>query len=337
MSKSRENIPFLLLLAAVAVSIPLVLGFLGAVHPALDTFSHFRAHLAVLMIVLALPLLFTKMRREGAMLLLFAIMALSTTLGMARDFLSGSAGATTAETTGPRYSLVQINLREDNPEPKRILQMIAREKPDIIAYQEASEQWTKWLDILQATYPYRLSCREDSRTWGVGILSRRPFVEGGQPVCIGDGLLAIAPVDLGGTHINVASLHFSWPWPRWQPYQLGYIEPGLNQLAGPTIIAGDLNAVPWSNAVRRVEAASKTTHMTGIGGTWFPSFLPVSLAPYLGLPIDQIFTSADVVSPKVSAREDAGSDHLPVRLDFSVPAPVRPDEDEPETQSVMLQ
>jgi endonuclease/exonuclease/phosphatase (EEP) superfamily protein YafD len=77
--------------------------------------------------------------------------------------------------------------------------------------------------------------------------------------------------------------------------------------------------------------------MTGIGGTWFPSFLPVSLAPYLGLPIDQIFTSADIVSPKVSAREDAGSDHLPVRLDFSVPAPVRPDEDEPETQSVMLQ
>ena len=117
MSKSRENIPFLLLLAAVAVSVPLVLEFLGAVHPALDTFSHFRAHLAVLMILLALPLLFTKMRREGAMLLLFAIMALSTTLGMARDFLSGSAGATTAEITGPRYSLVQINLREDNPEP----------------------------------------------------------------------------------------------------------------------------------------------------------------------------------------------------------------------------
>ncbi len=73
MSKRRENLSFLLLLAAVALSVPLVLGFLGAVHPALDSFSHFRAHLAVLLAVLTIPLLFTKMRREAAMLLLFPL------------------------------------------------------------------------------------------------------------------------------------------------------------------------------------------------------------------------------------------------------------------------
>lgn len=73
MSKRRENLSFLLLLAAVALSVPLVLGFLGAVHPALDSFSHFQAHLAVLLAVLTIPLLFTKMRREAAMLLLFPL------------------------------------------------------------------------------------------------------------------------------------------------------------------------------------------------------------------------------------------------------------------------
>jgi len=140
MSKSRENLSFLLLLAAVALSVPLVLGFLGAVHPALDSFSHFRAHLSVLLAVLTIPLLFSKIRREAAMLLLFAVMALSTTVGAARDFLSGSTGAHAQEQGGARYRLVQINLREDNPEPKRILQMIAREKPDVITYEEASDQ-----------------------------------------------------------------------------------------------------------------------------------------------------------------------------------------------------
>ncbi len=210
MSKIRENLPFLILLGAVALSVPLVLGFFGAVHPALDSFSHFRAHLAVLMGLLALPLFFTRMRREAAMLLLFAIMAFATTSGAVREYLSGSGGAQAQaqEPVGARYSLVQINLREDNPQPKRILQMIAREKPDVITYQEASEQWGKWLAILKSTYPYRLNCRDDPRTWGVGILSRRPFSDKEQTACVGDGLLAIAPIDFGGTTVNVAALHF---------------------------------------------------------------------------------------------------------------------------------
>ena len=89
--------------------------------------------------------------------------------------------------------------------------------------------------------------------------------------------------------------------------------------------------------MRRVEHASGTRHMTGIGGTWMTHLLPVTLAPYVGLPIDQILVSPEIEGARVSAREDAGSDHLPVRLDFSVPSPIRADEEEPETRSVMLQ
>ncbi len=333
MSKARSRLSFILLLAAVAVSVPLVLGFLGAAHPAFDSFAHFRIHLAVLMGLLALPLLFTPMRRESAMLLLLAIMGFGTTLGISGDFKTKPEDSQQA---GPRYSIIQINLRDDNPDPKRVLQMIAREKPDIIAYEEASEEWSQWLDILEASYPYRLDCKQDPRIWGVGILSRRPFTEGGQSVCVGEGLLAIAPINLGGSTVNIAALRLSRPWPHWQAYQLDFIEPELRRLDGPTILAGDFNAVPWSHALRRIEDASKTAHVKGSGGTWLPSFLPVSLAPYLGLPIDQFLASPDIIAPKASARANAGSDHLPVRLDFSVPPPVRLDEDEAETQSVML-
>ncbi len=79
MSKSRLNLPFLILVAATLVSIPLVLSFLNSLHPAFDTFSHLRIHLAVLMGLLALPLLFTKLRREGAMILLLAVFAIAVT------------------------------------------------------------------------------------------------------------------------------------------------------------------------------------------------------------------------------------------------------------------
>lgn len=330
MSKSRETLSFILLLAAVAVSVPLVLGFLGAAHPALDSFAHFRAHLAVLMGLLALPLLFTSLKREGAMVLLFAILAFGTTLGVTREFLGGS-GAAKTEVSGARYSLVQINLRYDNPEPKGVLQMVARERPDVIAYEEAGPEWGKWLGILQGGYPHRLDCHNAATGLSVGILSRRPFAENRQTACAGDGKLAMAPVDFGGSVVTVAAFHSWWPWPGEQAQLIDAISPELQKIQGPRIMAGDFNAVPWSHAVHRMEQASGTRALSGIGGTWMADILPVTLAPYLGLPIDQILVSHEIEAPQVSAREDAGSDHLPVRLDFSVPPPERQDEEEPDT------
>lgn len=338
MSKRRENLSFIVLIIAVLVSVPLVLGFLGSAHPALDSFAHFRPHLAILMALLALPLLFTTMRREGVMILLFATLAFSTTLGATRNLLDGSSSAQANEpTTGARYSLVQINLRYNNPEPKRVLQMIAQEKPDVITYQEAGSDWAMWINILKGTYPYHFECRKDGSNMGVGILSRRPFSEGSTQTCLGDDRLAMTTVDFSGTSVNVAAYHSVLPWPFGQAAILDVLAPELQKFIGPSIIAGDFNATPWSNAVHRIEKASGTKTMTGIGGTWMPQSLPVKLAPFIGLPIDQILVSHEIGDPVAVSREEVGSDHLTVRLEFSVPLPVRQDDDEPETQSVMLQ
>ncbi|MGC0052549.1 endonuclease/exonuclease/phosphatase family protein [Brucella pituitosa] len=338
MSKRRENLSFFLLIIAVLVSVPLVLGFLGSAHPALDSFAHFRPYLAILMGLLALPLLFSTMRREGAMILLFAILAFSTTLGATRNLLDGSSSAqANVPTTGARYSLVQINLRYNNPEPKRVLQMVAQEKPDVITYQEAGTDWTMWIDILKGTYPYHFECRKDGSNMGVGILSRRPFSEGSEQTCLGDDRLAMTSIDFSGTRVNVAAYHSILPWPFGQATIIGALVPELQKISGPSIIAGDFNATPWSNAVHRIEKASGTKAVTGIGGTWMPQSLSVKLAPFIGLPIDQILVSHEIEKPVAASREEAGSDHLPVRLEFSVPMSVHPDADEPETQSVMLQ
>ncbi len=266
MSKRRENLSFFLLIIAVLVSVPLVLGFLGSAHPALDSFAHFRSYLAILMGLLALPLLFSTMRREGAMILLFAILAFSTTLGATRNLLDGSSPAqANVPTTGARYSLVQINLRYNNPEPKRVLQMVAQEKPDVITYQEAGTDWTMWIDILKGTYPYHFECRKDGSNMGVGILSRRPFSEGSEPICLGDDRLAMTSIDFSGTRVNVAAYHSILPWPFGQAVIIDALVPELQKIDGPSIIAGDFNATPWSSAVHRIEKASGTKAMTGIG------------------------------------------------------------------------
>ncbi|MEN5276147.1 endonuclease/exonuclease/phosphatase family protein [Brucella sp. TWI432] len=338
MSKRRESLSFFLLITAVLVSVPLVLGFLGAAHPMFDSLAHFRPHLAILMGLFALPLLFTTMRREGAMILLFAILAFSTTVSAARNLLEGSSAAqATTPASAARYSLVQINLRYNNPEPKRVLQMIAQEKPDVITYQEAGSDWAMWIDILKGTYPYHFECHIDGGKMGVGILSRRPFSEGSKQHCLGDNRLAMTAIDFSGTSVNVAAYHAALPWPFNQAMTIDALAPELQKFNGPSIIAGDFNATPWSNAVHRIEKASATRALTGIGGTWMPQSLSVVLAPYIGLPIDQVLVSDEIQEPVAISRDNVGSDHLPVRLDFSVPLPVRPDTDEPETQSVMLQ
>ncbi|MGU3399774.1 endonuclease/exonuclease/phosphatase family protein [Brucellaceae bacterium D45D] len=332
MSKARSKLPFIMLLAALAVSIPLVLGFLGSLHPAFDAFSHFRAYLAMLMAILALPLLFTQMRREAAMVLLLAVIAFTTT-GLVHHFL-GSTDKDTPQTSGPRYSLIQINLRYNNAEPKRVLQMIAREKPDVITYQEAGPDWAMWIDILKGTYPYHVECRIDGLGFGTGILSRRPMRD--DKTCAAGGRVAMAPIDFGGTIVNVAAYHSALPWPYGQSKSIDAIVPELRKLDGPTIIAGDFNATPWSYAVNRIAKASGTATVPNIGGTWLPIGLPANFTAWIGLPIDQLLVSPEIGTPVGSSRPDVGSDHLPLRLDFSVPPPVRPDEDEPETQSVML-
>ncbi|TJU93112.1 MAG: AP endonuclease, partial [Mesorhizobium sp.] len=57
-------------LAMTALSLALLAGFLGTLHPAFDSFSHFRLHLCLLITLLALPLLASSFRLQAAVALL---------------------------------------------------------------------------------------------------------------------------------------------------------------------------------------------------------------------------------------------------------------------------
>lgn len=330
MSKPVPRFPFVLFIAAIVLSVPLVLGFLGGIHPAFDTLSLLRAHLAVLLILLSLPLLFTPMRREGAMILLFAILAFGTTLSATRDLMGkGKSGANAAVPIGARYSLVQINLGGSATDPKRILQMIAREKPDFIAYQGADQAWSEWLNILNSSYRYHVDCRENGV--GVGILSRRPLSESDEKLCGAEGRYAAAKFNLGGTNVSVASIGLDWPWPGKQIEALKTVAPEFSKLSGPAILAGDFKATPWTRGVRQIERETGMRIIGSTGGTWLPRPIPATFAPLMRLPLDHVLASTEIEAPNISLRDEAGSSHLPVRLDFTVAPPSRHEEEEPDT------
>lgn len=232
-------------LAMMAFSAALVAGFFGTLHPAFDSFSHFRVHLAVLVALLALPLLASSFRLQAAAALLFAVASFATTLSTLPRLWPVQAVAKPADQIV--YSLLQMNLRYDNPTPKKVLSLIGRTNPDVITLDEVSEMWTTELGYITSAYPYRILCPYPNGVFGVALLSRRPFAAGTEPRCERRGAMAIASVDFGGVSADVAAIHLSWPWPREQSWQIGELSEQLVSL-GET--AWPVTATPCRGARR---------------------------------------------------------------------------------------
>lgn len=336
--------------AMLVFSVAVVAGFFGTLHPAFDSFAHFRAHLAVLMALCALPLLATSFRLEAATALLFAVAAFATTsnalsvprlwpVQAAYEAEAGDQAVPGDQAVYPGdqavYRLLQMNLRFNNPTPEKVLSLIGRTQPDVITLNEVSDMWEAKLGHLASAYPHRILCPYPNGLFGVALLSRRPFAAGTQPRCDRRGAMAIATVDFGGTDVDVAAIHLTWPWPRNQSRQIGGLSEEFASLGETSIMAGDCNAVPWSAAVRRVAGLGKLTVAPSPGPTWLYIKLPEFLR-FAGLPIDLVFSKGAVLIHSVSRLEGTGSDHLPLMVEFSLrPEQKRPvDEHETATASV---
>lgn len=309
-------------LAAMPIlSVPLVAGFLKAVHPAFDSFAHFRLHLAALLAVAALPLLFSREWRHGAVALLLAGAAIVSARGTA-EFGIGPVHADFQERPpgAHSYRLLHLNLRFDHGEPQRVIGLLQDVRPDFVLLNEVSDMWAGHLRGLLNAYPYQLRCGRRARIGGVAIMSRLPFSAERMNRCSDDGSMAVATLDLDGRLVDISALHLEWPWPRRQHAQITELSPLLATMGADAILAGDLNAVPWSHAARRVTAAAGLTPMVPVGPTWLVRWLPSALRPWIGLPIDHAFAKGGVVLYAGQALGDAGSDHLPVFIEFGLAA-----------------
>lgn len=301
------------LAAVLAAAAGITFGYLGWAHAAFNSFSHFRMHLAAGLLVLVLPMALLRFYPEAVFAALLAIGSIVQTAGLPFAGMAARAVGTDAPAT---YRLLQLNMRYDNREPERTLSLIGEMKPDIITLNEVSALWIERLKVLEAAYPHRMICPPPAYIGGSAILSRRPFAAGTAPSCGDRGSLAQATLDIGGSRVEIAALHLGWPWPYEQPWQLPHLEPVLSQIGDTAIVAGDFNAVPWSRTTRRVAAASGTSILRGIGPTWLSYRLPETWRGWIGLPIDNVLVKGAVVPLGLRALDNAGSDHLPVLLEF---------------------
>lgn len=316
-------------MAVLGMIAALAFGYLGRVHMAFDAFSHFRIHIAVLLVACVPALLLIGFRTSALVPLLVGAAAIVQTTGLPVQARLQAAGA--AATDGAVYRLMHANLRFDNPTPHALLSLIGRLKPDVVTLAEVSPHWTEALALTEEAYPYRILCKPSVFVGGVAILSRRPFAAGFEPLCADRGAFARVRVDFGGREAEIVALHMGWPWPYAQPWQLPRLIPLLGEVGDTAIIAGDLNAAPWSEAARRLAAGADAQILRGIGPTWLHRRLPGWLLPWIGLPIDNGMIKGAVVRRGLATADGIGSDHVPFVLDFML----LPQEQPPRVQHAM--
>ena len=304
-----------LTLKLVGATLAIATGFFAFLHPAFDTASNFRLHMAVGLLVIVVLLLATKAYRRALAGAIVAIGAIATCwqglpIGQPAMQISGKTV----------HSAFVMNLLWNNGEQDKVVKLIARHDPDFLILTEVSRYWTQTLSQLEAQYPHHYHCAEWRTVGGSVILSRMALKK--ENFCGPYASLGLATFEVDDTDVDFGVVHLRWPWPASGPKQITAITPKLEALNPDALIAGDFNSVTWSHSLQRFADAGGLTIVGGIGGTWGPGYKGAKrdywFPAMLGLPIDNVMRKGKVRIVSAQRLERAGSDHLPLLVRFTV-------------------
>jgi endonuclease/exonuclease/phosphatase (EEP) superfamily protein YafD len=300
-----------LLAVAVPIAAALAFSFFAAQLPAADSVSHFRLHLAVLLIAISGLLLITKTCRAASV---FFVLAISSCATMSALFAGKMPLPAHNDTS--TLQLLQLNTYFKNTSIGSVVKLIKRHDPDVITLQEISKQTMQIVDVLSERYPSKIIC-PFSGVGAVAVLLRVPKFSVEDKGCIKNQGFAWIRANTNGRPITFASLHLHWPYPFKQHQQISRLEKHLKSLRPPTIIAGDFNAAPWSHAATRISTASRTIIVSGLRFTLRKPL--ATWAPQLKLPIDHVLASRELTPLGAELGSSVGSDHMPVLARFALP------------------
>lgn len=208
----------------------------------------------------------------------------------------------------PELIVVAANVHAGNRDPGPLVAWLRAQPADVVVISELTPEYAEALvRQLGDDYPHRaLSPR--SSPFGIGILSQRVLYRT-RAISDGEARTIVATVRAGQRTTRILAAH---PMPPLAPQWHGKRD-RLLTLAGetadtPLIVAGDLNATPWSTALIGA-GRHGLLRTTGFAPTW-----PVSGRGAIGIPIDHVLASGHWRRGMSSRGPDIGSDHLPVRV-----------------------
>ena len=304
--------PLALDLPAYALAGVTAAGFLGRWHWLLDLTSHFRWYW-----LLAAGVWFAVAARRQSRPAL-ACLALAAAANVA-VMLPSWLPPTDASVSGDPLEIVALNVFIGNREHDRVLAYLRERDADVVVLVEVDASWARAIETLAPLYPHRVVEPRDDK-FGIAVLAKLPLenprverVAAGPPV-----ILATLPRGARGCLLVAAhpQAPINAAWSARRDAQLAALGDIAAAEPRPVIVAGDLNATPWSHGFRQL-VRPRGLRDSALGRGLQPTWNARSWAPRI--PIDHVVVSPEV---QVSARTigpDVGSDHLPVEATLVVP------------------
>ncbi|MFM8413809.1 MAG: endonuclease/exonuclease/phosphatase family protein [Planctomycetota bacterium] len=310
---ARAPASFALDLPAYAVAGVTLAGFLGRWHWLLDLTSHFRWYWLVAAVAW---LAVAAWRRSRPARWCLVLAATANAVAMLPFWLPPAADSGAG---GDPLEIVSLNVFADNEQQDRVLAYLRERDADVVVLIEVDAAWAQAFEALAALYPHRVVEPRDDK-FGIAVLSRLPLesprverVAAGPPV-----ILATLP--RGGRGCLLVAAHPQAPitadWSARRDAQLAAIGDIAAMESRPVIVAGDLNATPWSHGFRqliRLRGLRDSAQGRGVQPTWNARYW----APRI--PIDHVVVSPEVQVISRTIGPDVGSDHLPVEATLLVP------------------
>jgi endonuclease/exonuclease/phosphatase (EEP) superfamily protein YafD len=204
------------------------------------------------------------------------------------------------------FVIVAANVNLANRDPAPLAAWLRAQPVDVVMLTELTPRYADALaTALADVYPHRAFAPEDS-PFGIGLLSRHPLRDVARRDSA-DGIPALgAEIETADGKIRIVAAH---PMPPLATHWHDERDRLLRALAGDTadtatVVAGDLNATPWSTALIGAARAG-LFRATGSAPTW--------PRRHVGIPIDHVLASAHWRRGETARGPDIGSDHLPVR------------------------
>lgn len=210
-----------------------------------------------------------------------------------------------------------FNVYYNNPHLDRVAELARETNADIVVLLEIIPRVRPGLDDVVAAYPHRVECWQE-RDCDALILSRFPLqdIRASLPEPKHRRPTAAVQVAIDNHALTLFAAHLSLPpllHPRdSQMAEMQEIAETVNGITGPRLLVGDFNAATWGATVATARAFARLHALTGPSGTW-PSFLPRDL----GIPIDHMLASEDVVFLSRKVITMPGSDHRAVLAEIA--------------------
>ena len=299
--------------ATLIVIFYIVYATLGRINWAADVLAIFLDYALLLLLILVGWLVWTNQWGMAAL-------ALIAGLWGAFNLINISSAPINSEHSTP-LRLMVFNVYFENQEVDAVMAEIGEHDPDLIYLMEypSNANPTMRLD-LTADYPYQII--EPSRfTMGTALYSKYPIVESEVHQFAGTRIpISEAVIDVGGKRFAFVGGHPWPPLPQWGKLHREQLDDvidvatGIDETQMPLIVAGDFNTPPSAYMLNELATEANVRQVRqrfDFRKTYFPF-------PLVAMALDHVLVSDKILVGGYSFGNAAGSDHVPLVVDFSI-------------------